>query len=38
MKVTKLGDLELRYTALESLDDEQGGQLFGTMEGSAKQT
>lgn len=34
MDVSKLCDLELRYTSLESLDYEPGGQLYGTMEGS----
>jgi hypothetical protein len=34
MKLGKLADLELRYTALDSLDYEPGGQLYGTMEGT----
>lgn len=33
MELVALGDLELRYTALESLDYGAGGQLYGTMEG-----
>ena len=33
MKVSKLCDVELRYTALESLDYEVGGQIYGTMDG-----
>lgn len=33
MDLAVLGDLELRYTALESLDYGAGGQLYGTMEG-----
>lgn len=33
MELVILGDLELRYTALESLDYGAGGQLYGTMAG-----
>jgi hypothetical protein len=33
MELVALGDLELRYTALESLDYGAGGQLYGTMVG-----
>ncbi len=33
MNVSKLCDVELRYTALESLDYDAGGQLYGTMDG-----
>jgi hypothetical protein len=36
MDVSKLGDMELRYTSLESLDFEPGGQIYGTREGSLK--
>lgn len=35
MKLAKLCSLELRYTALEAVDYEPGGQLYGTMEGRA---
>lgn len=35
MKLSKLCDLELRYTSLQSVDYESGGQLYGTMEGTA---
>jgi hypothetical protein len=31
--LVELGDFELTYTALESLDYASGGQLYGTMEG-----
>ena len=34
MKLWKLADVELRYTALASLDYGAGGQLYGIMEGS----
>ena len=34
MQVVPLCDVELRYTALESLDYGAGGQIYGTMEGS----
>ena len=34
MNLSKLADIELRYTALQSLDYETGGQIYGTMEGS----
>jgi hypothetical protein len=34
MELIPLGDVELRYTALESVDYGAGGQLYGTMEGS----
>jgi hypothetical protein len=34
MKLWKLADFELRYTSIESLDYEPGGQVYGTMEGS----
>ena len=33
MNLIPLADLELRYTSLESVDYEAGGQLYGTMEG-----
>lgn len=33
MKLSKLGDLRLTYTELESLDHGSGGQLYGRMEG-----
>ena len=33
MKLWKLAAFELRYTALELLDYEPGGQLYGSMEG-----
>lgn len=33
MKVSRLCDVELRYTALELLDYEAGGQIYGTMDG-----
>lgn len=33
MELETLGDVQLRYTSLASLDYEAGGQLFGTMEG-----
>jgi len=33
MDVEKLGRLDLRYTSLESIDLEPGGQIYGTMEG-----
>lgn len=34
MDLTELCEVELTYTALESLDYGSGGQLYGTMEGS----
>ncbi len=34
MRLMPLGDVELRYTALESLDYGAGGQIYGTMEGT----
>ncbi|HEY0444141.1 MAG TPA: hypothetical protein VGC90_07965 [Candidatus Limnocylindrales bacterium] len=34
MNVSKLCDIELTYTSLESLDYEPGGQIYGAMEGS----
>lgn len=34
MNLTELAEVELTYTALESLDYATGGQLYGTMEGS----
>ena len=34
MKLDHLGDVELRYTSLDELDYEAGGQFYGTMEGS----
>lgn len=34
MELIPLGNVELRYTSLESLDYEAGGQLYGTMEGT----
>jgi hypothetical protein len=34
MELIPLGDVELRYTSLESIDYEAGGQLYGTMEGT----
>lgn len=34
MDLTGLAELTLRYTSLQSLDYEAGGQLYGTMEGS----
>ncbi len=33
MELVELGELELTYTSLDSLDYEAGGQLYGTMEG-----
>ena len=33
MELAELGELELVYTSLESLDYDAGGQLYGTMEG-----
>jgi hypothetical protein len=36
MDVSKLCDLELRYTSLETVDYEPGGQVYGTMEGSLR--
>jgi hypothetical protein len=33
VELVDLGDLELTYTSLESLDFGSGGQLYGTMEG-----
>lgn len=33
MKLVDLGQLNLRYTSLRSVDYESGGQLYGTMEG-----
>lgn len=36
MRLTLLCDLELRYTALESLDYGAGGQIYGTMEGTLR--
>jgi hypothetical protein len=33
MELVDLGELELTYTSLESLDYGSGGQLYGTMEG-----
>ena len=33
MELVELGQVELKYTALESLDYGAGGQLYGTMEG-----
>jgi hypothetical protein len=33
MELVELGQLELTYTALESLDYGSGGRLYGTMEG-----
>ena len=33
MELVDLGELTLRYTSLQSLDFEPGGQLYGTMEG-----
>jgi hypothetical protein len=35
VKLTKLCNLELRYTSLQAVDYEPGGQLYGTMEGRA---
>jgi hypothetical protein len=35
VKLAKLCSLELRYTALNSVDYDPGGQLYGTMEGRA---
>jgi hypothetical protein len=35
VKLSKLCDLELRYTSLQSVDYESGGQLYRTMEGTA---
>ncbi|HEV2122392.1 MAG TPA: DUF3237 family protein [Chloroflexota bacterium] len=34
MELVPLGDLELRYTALESIEYGAGGQIYGTMEGT----
>lgn len=34
MELVELGDVDLRYVTLESLDYDAGGQLYGTMEGS----
>ncbi len=36
MNLIFLADLELRYTSLEAVDYEAGGQLYGTMEGWLK--
>lgn len=36
MELAELGELELVYTSLESLDYGVGGQLYGTMEGSLR--
>ena len=36
MDLTPLFEGELRYTSLESLDYEAGGQLYGTMEGEVR--
>jgi hypothetical protein len=33
MELVELGDVDLTYTALESIDYSAGGQLYGTMEG-----
>jgi hypothetical protein len=33
MELAELGELQLTYTSLESLDYGSGGQLYGTMEG-----
>jgi hypothetical protein len=33
LNLAELGSFELRYTSLESLDFEPGGQLYGTMDG-----
>jgi hypothetical protein len=35
MQMNPLCDVELRYTSLESIDFGAGGQLYGTMEGTA---
>jgi hypothetical protein len=34
MELSPLGDLELRYTSLESIDYGVGAQIYGTMEGT----
>ncbi len=34
MELVKLGELELRYTSLESIDYGSDGQLYGTLEGT----
>lgn len=34
MELVPLGDVELRYTSLESVDYGTGGQIYGTMDGS----
>jgi hypothetical protein len=36
MDLAELGELELVYTSLESLDYGAGGQLYGTMEGTLR--
>jgi hypothetical protein len=36
MDLAELGELELVYTSLESLDYGSGGQLYGTMEGTLR--
>lgn len=36
MELIPLGDVELQYTSLDSLDYGLGGQLYGTMEGTLK--
>lgn len=36
MELVLLGEVELRYTALEALDYGAGGQLYGTMEGTLR--
>ena len=34
MKLTTLGDIQLRYTAIELIDYGSGGQIYGTMDGN----
>lgn len=34
MRLTPLGDIELTYTTIESLDYGTGGQIYGTMDGT----
>ncbi len=36
MELVELGELELRYTSLESIDYGSDGQLYGTMEGTLR--
>jgi hypothetical protein len=36
MELSKLGDLDLTYTAIETLDYAAGGQIYGTMDGELR--